>query len=249
MDNRTILLYQELSSNAWPAKTYIFLNGWILRLSEGVTKRANSVYPLRYTGKDLLKDIKTVERVYKEKDLPVIFQLPDYFEPKNLQDTLFSLGYGSIDESLVMTAHTEDICAVTNREYTYSTEDKSSDNWFQALARFSGYRSNVLEGHKNILKRIPFSKVFCSARENNEIVGIGLGVIEREYMGIFELSVDFNYRRKGIGQSMVGLLVEWGKLNSAVHVYLQVQGDNVGAISLYKKIGFKECYRYRYFIC
>lgn len=248
MDKRAILLYQELSSNAWPAKTYIFFNDWILRLSEGVTKRANSVYPLQYTGKDLLKDIKTVEKIYKKKDLPVIFQLPDYFEPKNLQDTLFSLGYKSIDESLVMTAHIEDICAVTNREYTYSTEDKSSDNWFQALARFSGYNSKVLEGHKNIMKRIPFSKVFCSARENNEIVGIGLGVIEREYMGIFELSVDFDYRRKGIGQSIVAKLVSWARANCAIHVYLQVQGDNVGAISLYRKINLKERYRYRYLI-
>jgi len=249
MNNKAqILLYQELSSNAWPAKTYIFLHGWVLRLSEGVTKRANSVLPLRYTGQNLLKDVKTVEKIYKEKSLPVIFQLPDYCEPHNLQETLLSLGYVSTDETLVMVAEREDIHTIVNDGYTYSLEHKGVDRWFQALADFSHYSRKSLEGRKTIIKRIPFSKVFCCARQSNEIIGVGLGVIEREYLGIYSLVVNPDYRRKGIGQSMVAQMIQWGRSHSAVHVYLQVQGDNSGAISFYRKIGFEELYRYRYFI-
>ena len=99
-----VLLYQELLANAWPAKTIIFQNGWILRLSEGVTRRVNSVLPIRYIGDNLLDDISVVERIYRERDMPVIFQVPDYSEPPNLKETLLSLGYESIDETLVMTS-------------------------------------------------------------------------------------------------------------------------------------------------
>jgi len=243
-----ILQYQELSSNAWPARTVILLNGWAVRLSEGVTKRANSVLPIWYNGQNVLKDIKTVERLYRERNLPVIFQVPDYFEPDNLTETLMSSGYSCIDESLVMTAEVRDIKTTTNNEYTYSLESESSDYWFQSLAHVSSYSGKALEGQRNIIESIPFPGGFLCAHLNNEVVGIGLGILEREYLGIFDLIVHPFYRRRGIGQSMVGYLVEWAHKNSVFTVYLQVQGDNSSAISLYRKIGFKECYRYRYFV-
>ena len=89
MDMEAIVLrYQELFGNAWPAKTIIFQNGWILRLSEGVTRRVNSVLPTTYVGDDLLEDISIVERIYRERGFPVTFQVPDYFEPPNLKRAL-----------------------------------------------------------------------------------------------------------------------------------------------------------------
>lgn len=58
---------QEYLMNSWPAKHYYFLNGWILRFTDGVTSRANSVFPVRYTGtqKTLDEDIDLVEKAYK----------------------------------------------------------------------------------------------------------------------------------------------------------------------------------------
>lgn len=248
MTNKKILHYQELATNAWPAETHIFLHGWVVRVSEGVTKRANSVLPLRYTGEDLLKDIQTVEKIYRKRNLPVIFQLPDYFEPENLKKTLLSREYTSVAESLVMTAKIEDIHPLVSNKYTYSIEHTGSDRWFQALQDFSHYSPKTLKGQKAIIERIFFSKAFCCAQQANEIVGIGLGVIQQKYLGIYSLAVHPGYRRKGIGQSIVTQMVHWGKLHSVTHVYLQVQGDNTEAISFYNKIGFKELYHYRYLI-
>ncbi|MFX1535628.1 MAG: GNAT family N-acetyltransferase [Promethearchaeota archaeon] len=251
MDNRAkIQCYQELSTNAWPAKTIVFLNGWVLRLSEGITKRANSVLPIRYIGENLLEDIKVVERIYKEKNLAVVFQLPDYFEPDNLQETLLSLGYKIIDETLVMTSQIGEIPSIkVNKNYTYSIENIESDSWFEALASLSNYDPKGLEGQKKIIGRIPFaSKAFCYAQQNNRIIGISLAIIERTYLGIYDLIVHPKYRRQGIAQSLIAKIVHWGKNSSVNHIYLQVQGDNSGAIALYSKIGLQESYRYRYLI-
>ncbi|MFX1255330.1 MAG: GNAT family N-acetyltransferase [Promethearchaeota archaeon] len=251
MKNRTkILRYQELSTNAWPARTIVFLNGWVLRISEGITKRANSVLPIRYIGENLLEDIKTVEKIYKEKNLAVIFQLPDYFEPDNLQETLLSLGYEIIHETLVMTSKIGKISAIkVNKNYAYSIENNESEAWFEALATLSNYGSKALEGQKRIIGRIPFrSKAFCCVQQHDQIIGIGLAVIERTYLGIFDLIVHPKYRRQGIAQSIIAKIGHWGKNRSVNHIYLQVQGDNSEAIALYNKIGLEESYRYRYLI-
>jgi hypothetical protein len=41
-----VIFVQEIANNCWPAKEYFFLNGWILRFTDGATSRANSVIPL-----------------------------------------------------------------------------------------------------------------------------------------------------------------------------------------------------------
>lgn len=240
--------YQELSSNAWPAKTCIFLHGWVLRVSEGVTKRANSVLPLWYTGRNVVEDVKAVERIYKRHELPVIFQVPDYCEPENLKEVLLSLRYNPLDETLVMAAQVKNVHAVITNEYTYRIEETGSNAWFHALAAFSYYSDTSLKGRKAIIERIPFLKSFCYAEKGNNVAGVGLGVVEREYLGIYSLVTHPEYRRRGIGQSMVNKMVYWAKSHSVTTVYLQVQGDNTGAISFYQKMGFQELYRYRYFV-
>ena len=248
MDKKAIQRYQELTSNACPANTIIFLNGWILRVSEGIMKRANSVLPLQYIGSDLLEDIKKVETIYRKRNLTPIFQIPDYFEPQNLEKTLFSRGYKSVDETIVMTAGIEDICTTVNDSYRYSLESEGRQLWFQALTDISGYNVSHIEGIRAIIKRIPFAKGFLYVKNGNEIVGIGRGVIDQDFLGIYSLIVHPLYRRKGIGLSMVDKLVEWGKMHSVHEVYLQVESNNSGAISLYRKAGFTERCRYRYFV-
>jgi ribosomal protein S18 acetylase RimI-like enzyme len=244
MDKKAVLQYQELSSNSWPARTCIFLNGWVVRVSEGVTKRANSVLPIRYTG-DIREDITAVEAIYKQRDLPVIFQLPDYVEPHNLKEILSSLNYTSTDETLVMTAKIEDSSLNMNDEYSYSFAH--AEDWLQALTDISPQYHESLDGMKQVIGRIPFPKVFCCAH-HKAIVGVGLGVVERTFLGMYSLNVNPEYRLKGIGHSIVTKIIQWGKSHGATHMYLQVHSRNGEAISFYRKIGFQERYRYRYFV-
>jgi ribosomal protein S18 acetylase RimI-like enzyme len=243
-----VLLYQELLGNAWPTKTIVFQNGWVLRLSEGVTRRVNSVLPIRYVGDNLLDDIKVVERIYRERDFPVIFQVPDYFEPPNLKETLLSLGYEIIDETFVMTSNIKEISKIKeNGNLNFFIEQELSDKWLTALGNLNNYGQATIDGQEQIIERIPFrTKAFCYGELDNQIVAVGLAIIEREYLGIYDLVVHLNYRRRGIAQSLIVKMLQWGKENSANHVYLTVQGDNFAAIALYSKIGLKDRYHYRY---
>jgi GNAT superfamily N-acetyltransferase len=89
-------------------------------------------------------------------------------------------------------------------------------------------------------------KAFCYSTLDNQIVAVGLAIIEIGYLGLYDLVVHLNYRRQGIAQSLIARMLQWGEWNSVKHVYLTAQGDNFGAIALYNKIGLRDRYHYRY---
>ena len=98
---KEIKQFQEFLLNSWPAKHYYFLNGWILRFTNGITSRANSVFPIRYTGTDetLDYDIDIVEKAYKAHNLAAVFTMHEFFEPENLKDKLLARGYETYDHT------------------------------------------------------------------------------------------------------------------------------------------------------
>jgi N-acetylglutamate synthase len=72
---------EETCLNAWPAPRQVLLDGWVLRFSEGLTRRANSANPLRgprETGDGL---IAGCEALYQRRQLPTIFRLPSIIDP------------------------------------------------------------------------------------------------------------------------------------------------------------------------
>ena len=132
---------QEILMNAWPAYHYYFLNGWILRFTNGVTARANSVFPLYYNGDldNLNQDIKFVEKAYKVYNLPAIFTIPDYFEPDNLDIKLLEQGYhqsGCVTDTMIASVKelkNEEI----NDEFTYLFHSERVNEYSEFLAKYS----------------------------------------------------------------------------------------------------------------
>ncbi|MHA1121488.1 MAG: GNAT family N-acetyltransferase [Candidatus Heimdallarchaeota archaeon] len=250
MPNKQLIrFYQELSTNAWPAKYYYLLNGWVARISEGITKRANSIMPLTYYGDKLRKDIQVAEAIYTKNELPVIFQLPDYYEPKNLLETLLEKGYKIIDETLVLTANIKDMLDIPiNQDFTYQNTAEAKNEWFNSMSVSGRGTQKRIEGQKAIINRILQPKSFFFAKREKEIVGIGMAVLEQGNLGIFDMLINPAVRRQGIAGSLIAKMVDWGKENSIQSTYLCVQGDNQPAIALYKRVGLRESFRYRYLI-
>jgi len=245
-----ILFYQELSIITWPPKIILNLNGWKVRISEGVTKRANSVSPMLYTGNNLEADIAQVERFYQEKNLQPIFQLPDGFKPSELKDLLISSGYEPIDETIVMVADINEMNKSPEAiEYDFVHFEENLEEWITAFKSLREDRSDEIEGLKQIIDRATKSNVcYYITKKNDEYVAVGLTISEGSYMGIFNMFTHQEHRRKGIAQILISMMIEWGDINLIDQVFLQVEADNPGAIQLYKKIGFNEIYRYRYLI-
>lgn len=82
------------------------------------------------------------------------------------------------------------------------------------------------------------NSVFLTAIDDNRVVGyIGMNVVVDEGY-IFNVAVDKNYRKRGIGSALIGELVTFSKKNNLCFLTLEVRESNENARSLYSKFGF-----------
>jgi len=64
--------------------------------------------------------------------------------------------------------------------------------------------------------------------------------------GIFSMATAPEMRRRGVANVLLGRLLAWAWDHGAAHAYLQVEGGNDAALSVYKRFGFATAYTYHY---
>jgi ribosomal protein S18 acetylase RimI-like enzyme len=55
-----------------------------------------------------------------------------------------------------------------------------------------------------------------------------------------------DHRRQGLGTVVVAAMLDWAAERGATTAYLQVRGDNPGAVAAYERLGFVTHHAYRY---
>lgn len=234
---------EERAFNAWPAQKSALCGGWLLRLSEGYTKRANSANALR-PAVAFNETQQVVENFYARHGLPAIFRLSPLAgdEPDRALDLA---GYRKIDRTLVMTAS---LATSTQALTTHDVmiESAASDAWSAGIAEANGIPSASQATHDRMLAAITMPAAFATLIENETPVAYGLAVAENGIVGLFDIVVAPDARRRGVATKLVTALLEWGQAQRATRAYLQVVADNLPAIALYRKLGFDEQYQYHY---
>eukprot|EP00158_Paraphelidium_tribonemae_P009894 Partr_v1_DN28991_c0_g1_i1_m26169 putative N-alpha-acetyltransferase 30, NatC catalytic subunit len=98
--------------------------------------------------------------------------------------------------------------------------------------------------------RHPFSiplldRLSIQARDtgNDAIVGVVMGRLEKHRSGTMRgyigmLAVSYDYRKQGIGSSLVEKAVELIRGDGADEIVLETELSNTGAQALYEKLGF-----------
>ncbi len=236
---------EEASLNAWPALNSLLYDGWLLRFAEGYTKRANSVTPL-YCGDFSIEDkIAFCEEQYRQKGLPPLFRLAAATEIAELDRQLAARDYRQIDVTSVQSR------TLAARLFTESARAEVLTgrdglaawlNAFHALNPHPGARRK----HQAILERIisPVCPLVLTA--GGEIVSCGLGVLQGELLGLFDIVTRESERRRGYGREVTESLLAWGRRHGARCAYLQVMQSNPAAQALYQQLGFVARYQYWY---
>jgi len=235
---------EELAMNAWPALHNLHYDGWVLRTTDGYTKRANSVHPLYEPKLDLDEKIGFCESFYRDLGQPTVFKMTVSSMPSGLDTRLETLGY--LKESLT-SIQLLDLSdggheSITDVELT-STDTEA---WHIAFARMNNVSAERRVLHEQILRAILPDKCYASIHSNGSIIGCGLGVKQAGYLGIFDIVIDPEYRNNGYGERLMEALLAWGVQQGAQMAYLQVMCDNKPALRLYEKLGFQEKYQYWY---
>ena len=238
-----VVLYEELSMNAHPAVQTNLYDGWILRFANGHTNRANSVNMLYPSSIDIASKIKFCEKAYTSCGLATVFKITP-LSSNDLDMLLEKRGYEKITPTNLMIKHIETNDMSGSNVIISDTVTKT---WQDDYFRLNGITDEARVATNRIIQANIRNKVLCaSIVEDGITIASGFCVIEREYAGLFEIIVDSNHRRKGLGFDICASLLNRAFDEGARFAYLQVVEDNTQAIELYHKLGFSKCYQYWY---
>lgn len=235
---------EERSMNAWPSLQTVLYDGWVMRFSEGYTRRANSISPIYPSTLDMEDKIRFCEEKYASMNLPAVYKLTS--DLADLDRILEQKGFKKLSETAVRIADIPDDRNQTGL-HEVAAEQEFSKGWIKTLIACTGMRDlQRIEVMSRMLSNIIGDKICVRVNLEEEPVACGFGIIEDGYMGIFDIVVNPSYRGKGYGRAIMnGLLKE--ALKKDIHrAYLQVVVGNTIAEKLYDSLGFKEIYRYWY---
>lgn len=239
-----IRFIEELTMNAWPSIETILYDGWIIRYSNGYTKRSNSVNPIYPSTIDINEKILRCENLFKFRNLPSIFKITPGIYPDNLDKLLDNNGYVAIENTSVRLLALDKI---SKPDYDNITVCETlNETWLLNFCLLSHIEYTKMQTIRNMLETIRPRRFFVSLKLNEEVIACGLAVLENKHLGLFDVVVDSNLRGQGYGEQLMLNLLNIGKANDATHSYLQVVDRNIIASRLYQKLGYKELYKYWY---
>lgn len=235
---------EERSLNAWPALQHQLYDGWLIGFTGGYTRRANCVNVL-YPGKGRVEDkIAWCEEQYISQSLPTIFKITPASQPDRLDGLLEERGYQWEAETEVLYASISSMYHVPEADDT--TGILPRDEWLAVYGHITGQSQDKRKCHKAILQAIVPKVCPVVVQDQGITIAVGLGVLERGMVGIYDVYTDPNHRRHGCATRVLSTILSWAKNNGAQGAYLQVMSENQPALELYTKLGFKSCYRYWY---
>ena len=234
---------EDMSLNAWPSHKSELYDGWILRFSYFYTHRTNSVEQFGASTLSWREKVAFCENEYRRLGSPAIFKISPMVSP-DFDYVLENRGYDiqHITEVMVTDLHKADL------SYCYDKvnfTDDIPDIWIESLFNLKGtvnpiHRAVVPSMYRAIVKET----ICASIWDNGKIIATGLGILDRDYIGIYAIHVKEEFRHLGYARQIcTGLLTE-GMHRGADKAYLQVVKDNDAAKSLYTSLGFRHIYTY-----
>ncbi|GIJ80633.1 Acetyltransferase (GNAT) family protein [Micromonospora phaseoli] len=238
----------ELAADeAWPAPTRGRLGDWLLRAADGWTGRANSALPVGDPDRPLPAALDQVERWYAERGQPALVNTPlPLAAPVGAE--LDRRGWGSRPPVLVQTAS---LVALTRRPEpgaggaggpVVELAAAPSADW---LAVAAGRKGGLPAAARHVLTAVDQVR-FAHVYADGALVAIGRGTVtgQGRWLGLCLIEVLPAARRQGLAARLVGALAEWAVETGATGAFLQVEQGNVGAVALYRKLGFTTHHTY-----
>ena len=120
------------------------------------------------------------------------------------------------------------------------------DRWAEDTARLRGSTAAERDRHLERMRNHGLPTQQVAVYGGDGIVGSGSVVIDSGYAGVLDMRTREDYRRRGVGRSILSTLLDFAREAGATTAWLSVLEANQPALSLYGKFGFQTVYRYAY---
>jgi len=241
------LLVQDIEErclNACPPLQQVLSDGWVIRLADGYTRRANSVSPIYPGHRDPIEKIPVCEALYRGRGLRPVFKMTPLNVPADLDNVLAARGYRQEAVTLVQSLPLYSV--VIPQTGTVRVWTRPERDWFDVYVRLKGLSEYETEAFRHILDNLAVPARFVLLMDGETPVAGGFTIREGEFAGLFGLVTDPPLRNQGFGRLLVWTLMNRARLAGARTAYLQVEETNAPARHVYESIGFREVYRYWY---
>lgn len=234
---------EDMSLNAWPSHQIMIYDGWLLRFSYFYTHRTNCVEQIGASSLPLEEKTAFCEQVYKRWGTPCIFKITPLM-PAAFDSFLEKRGY-RIEHTV-----TNMLCRLPKEPVLVPASPQKvlisstiTDAWIDALFQLKK-TTNVM--HRKVVpsmyRSIPMDTIAVSVKDGSQTIATGLGILDRNYVGVYAIHVKEEYRHQHYAQNIVASILNEARARGAEYAYLQVVKGNTPAISLYHALGFEDLY-------
>ena len=236
---------EDLSLNAWPSHQMQVYDGWILRFSYFYTHRTNCVEQLGFSILPLEEKIPVCEEIYRWWKSPCIFKISPIGDPA-VDGLLAERGYGIEHETNVMTGALRKMDLKTGSPVPgLLMEDRVTQRWIDGLFALKETTDPThLRIVPSMYAAIPKKTIAASVEIDGRMVASGLGIRDRDWVGIYAVYVSPGCWRRGYATAICSTILREAQVLGAKRAYLQAASDNRKAIHMYESLGFRHFYTY-----
>lgn len=241
---------EDAGLNASAPPQQLWLDGWLIRFSPGKAKRARCVNAVAIGRTPVEARLDVCARIFDDAQLPLIVRVTPFTLPSELDATLARNGLHRFDDTrvMVLAGALENISASATAAHapTVTLHSLGLDAFAQ---RVGGFRASPLaqrQAHSNRLLNSPVPFFAYELRVNGEAAACGQFALEGDIVGLYDVFTASAARGQGLAQVLCRHLLLEASRRGAKHAYLQVEGDNHAARSVYHRLGFVDAYGYHY---
>lgn len=236
---------EETCTSAWPALREVPLGDWVLRLSPGVSRRANSLNPLNARAGDVDAAIAAARPVLETAGQPALFRVLTPLLDPAVDHRLAALGFTAEGETITLYADGTDMAPLSDPDIR--VRPRPDDAWLAAMYAMQERGPAERAVYARIVGSLTVPAAFASLAVDGRIVSAAFAALHDRLLCIESVVTDGAHRGRGLARRMLGGLFAWGEAQGMNGACLQVQADNDPAIRLYHRLGLTaELYRYHY---
>jgi N-acetylglutamate synthase len=229
-----------IAARGWPALKTERLGDWLLRASQGFTRRANSVLALGDPGVPADEALRRVTAWYGERGLTPCAQV---VTGSRTAGAFADHGWGAGGHTLLRTAPLAPVADGPGAEQVTLSRELDAA-WLAAYHRVSGLEEaarGVLRGGASVW----FATVPDPA-DPGRPAAIGRCVADGRWALFCAVEVSPAHRRQGLATAVMTALAGRALAEGAYGALLQVEADNAAGCALYDRMGFGTVERYHY---
>jgi GNAT superfamily N-acetyltransferase len=233
-----------LNVSAPPQQRWI--DGWLVRFSPGKAKRARCINAVALGRLPITQRLTVCRKIYSEARLPLIVRVTPFSLPEDLDGRLDELGLQRFDDTRVM------VLAELPAKGSAPLTSKPTfhpigiETFAQRVGAFRGSPLAHRQAHAERLSNAPVPFFAFEMRADGEAVACGQFALDGELAGLYDIFTAESARERGFATALCRHLIDQARVRGARHAYLQVEGDNHDARSVYEKLGFADGYAYHY---